>query len=497
MMETMLERLASWRGFRAVVVGDFMLDELVFGEAERLSADAPVPVLRVTRTERRPGGAANLCLDLAALGGRVSAVGVVGHDEPADALRASLEREGVDAEGLVGDPARPTTQKQNLIGLAQARHPQKMFRLDRESRDAVSAATADALVARAAAAAREADVVCIEDYNKGVCSEDVCQRVIEAARRLGKPVLVDPASLDDYARYRGATAITPNRTEAERATGLATHETADRSHNAALARRLRGDLDLDAVVLTLDRHGALLLEREGEPVGEPVGVPTVAREVYDVTGAGDMMLAGLAAARANGFEWAEAVAFANAAAGLEVEQFGVAPIPFERVYARILHEHAGEAGKVRTLEQARLESRARRGQGQTVVFTNGCFDLLHKGHVTLLERARSFGDYLVIGLNTDASVRRLKGDSRPVNNERDRATVLAALEAVDAIVLFDEDTPEALIQAVEPDVLVKGADYAREEVVGGAFVESRGGRIELVDLVEGYSTTGAIERLKG
>jgi len=470
-----------------------MLDELVFGDAERLSADAPVPVLRVSYTERRAGGAANLCLALAALGGKVSAVGVVGHDEPADALRAALDAEGVDSKGLVGDPHRPTTQKQNLIGLAQARHPQKMFRLDRESREPVSAASADALVARAAEVARDADVVCIEDYAKGVCSEDVCARVIEAAKRLGKPVLVDPASRDSFVRYRGATAITPNRTEAERATGLPTHASADRAHNAELARRLQDELHLEAVVLTLDRHGALLLE-EGK---EPEAIPTVAREVYDVTGAGDMMLAALAAARANGFGWHESVAFANAAAGLEVEQFGVAPIPFERVYARLLHDHAGEAGKVRTREQARLESRARRSQGQNVVFTNGCFDLLHRGHVTLLERARSFGEYLVVGLNTDASVRRLKGESRPVNSEADRAQVLSALEAVDAVVLFDEDTPETLIEAIEPDVLVKGADYAREEVVGGAFVEGRGGRIELVDLVEGYSTTGAIERLRG
>jgi len=246
------------------------------------------------------------------------------------------------------------------------------------------------------------------------------------------------------------------------------------------------------VVLTLDKDGSLLLERGGEPVS----VPTLAREVYDVTGAGDMMLAGLAAARANGIAWAGAVELANAAAGLEGEQFGVVPIPIERVHAEVLGRQRPGSGRLRTLDELAVELAAVRSIGKRVVFTNGCFDLLHIGHAALLERAREHGEYLVVGLNTDGSVRRLKGEGRPVNGQGDRAALLGAMRAVDAVVLFDEDTPARLIEAVRPDVLVKGADYAGREVVGASFVESIGGRVELIELVPDRSTSALLGSIR-
>lgn len=490
-MDQLLEHLDRWKPFNALVVGDFMLDQQLYGDAERLSADAPVPILHVRRQTNNPGGAANVCLDLAALKGSVRACGVIGNDPNGELLKRSLADRGIDACGLVVDSARPTTVKQNLIGLAQARHPQKMFRVDFESRDPVTTVAARMLLERVANSLAWADVVCIEDYAKGVCTEDVCQGVIALAREAGKPVFVDPARLDSYARYRGATAITPNRTEAEVATNQRTHVEADVAHNAALARTLLRDVQLDAVVLTLDRHGALLLERDAEPVA----IPTIARTVYDVTGAGDMFLAGLAAARANGCAWADAVRLANAAAGLEVEIFGVEPIPIERVHHAVLEQTARTRGKLRTLEQAEIEVRARRASGQRIVFTNGCFDLLHAGHVDLLDKAASNGDFLIVGLNSDDSVKRLKGPTRPVNNEEDRARVLGGLGCIGAVVVFSEDTPIDVIRRLKPDVLVKGADYTKDKVVGGSDVESWGGKVVLIDLVEGKSTTGMIKKM--
>lgn len=489
--------LSRWKPFHALVVGDFMLDRLVYGDAERLSADAPVPVLLVRKEEERPGGAANVCLDLVALGGSVRAFGVVGADANGERLRAALASEGVDASGLAADTERPTTTKESLIGLAQTRHPQKMFRLDRESRRPLSAAM-NARIAEAVGAALSrggVDVVCIEDYDKGVCSEALCREIIDRCRKAGVPVLVDPARTEDYARYAGATAITPNRTEAETASGLPTDAQGDSEVNGRVARALAERHGFDAVVLTLDRHGALLHERSGATHA----VPTVARTVYDVTGAGDMFLAGLAAARANGIGWVDAVRFANAAAGLEVEVFGVQPIPFERVHHAILTQCS--PGKVRSLEEIVIEVAARRreaartGTPFRVVFTNGCFDVLHAGHVTLLDRAAEMGDLLIVGINDDASVRGLKGPSRPINPLEDRLRVLSALGSVGAVVAFAGQTPMDLIERIRPDVLVKGGDYTPDRVVGRTFVESYGGRVALVDMVNGRSTTATVARM--
>lgn len=499
-MSKLLDHLSRWKPFVAVVVGDLMLDQLVYGNADRLSPEAPVPVLHVKKSEDRPGGAANVCLDLVAMRGTVHAVGVTGDDREADLLRSALVAAGVGAEGLVTDPSRPTTVKRSLIGLAQHRHPQKMFRVDYESREPLGTEIEDQLIARALALIATADVVCIEDYNKGVCTERVCQGVIAAAKKRGIPVLVDPAAIENYAKYRGCTTVTPNRHEAALATGVDASGDASPEQFAEVARTLLDGLDMEAAVITLDRHGALLLERGGEPKS----IPTVARNVYDVTGAGDMVLASLAGARANGIAWGDAVRFANAAAGLEVEVFGVVAMPIEKIHREVMrlegdHDGSGLTGKVRTLDQLLVEIAAHRNDGETVVFTNGCFDVLHAGHLSLLRRAADEGDFLIVAVNSDDSVRRLKGKkdpTRPINTELDRAELLGGLECVNAVIIFDDDTPERLIRAVRPEVLVKGAEYRIEQVPGAQFVQESGGRVVLLEMVEGRSTTAIVSRAR-
>jgi D-beta-D-heptose 7-phosphate kinase/D-beta-D-heptose 1-phosphate adenosyltransferase len=491
-MSHLLDKLAAWRPFTALVVGDFMLDRLVYGNADRLCNDAPVPVLHVQKTEVRPGGAANVAQNLVAMRATVKAFGICGDDADGIELHRLLEAAGIDPDGVLADDSRPTTVKQSLIGLAQHRHPQKMFRLDYESTRPLDEARAALLLLAFERALPDADVICLEDYNKGVCTNTLCRGIIERAKRAGKPVFVDPAAIADYSKYRGCTTITPNRTEAQRATSVNPGDDAPPEAYGEAALRLLEQLELDAAVITLDRHGALLLERDG-----PARVvPTEARRVYDVSGAGDMVLAALAAARANGLDWPDSVRFANIAAGLEVEEFGVVAIPLERIHADVLRRERSTRGKLRTLDELMVEVSAARARGERVVFTNGCFDVLHAGHVSLLRRAAELGDFLVVAVNTDESVRKLKGPERPIYSLQDRAQLLGELECVGAVVAFGDDTPEQVIRAVRPDVLVKGAQYAVETIPGAAFVQSTGGRVELLDIVEGRSTTRTVAKIR-
>lgn len=486
--EQLIEFLDGWKPRRILVAGDFMLDRYTYGNAERLSPDAPVPVLAEERQESRPGGAANVCLDLRALHCEVACVGVVGDDADGASVCASLEAAGCTARGIIVCPGRPTTVKHSFIGLAQHRHPQKMFRVDREERGCVPPETEERLLAEVMAELPAADAVCVEDYGKGVVTESLCRKLIAAARKLGKPVLVDPAPTRDYSKYHGATAITPNRTEAAQATGI--EAGADWLRLNDMASRLVTELELDAAVLTLDKQGALLLERGGQPKH----LPARARAVYDVTGAGDMVLAMLAAALSNGADWTTAVALTNVAAGLEVERFGVVPIELGEVLLALLRQNHEQLGKLRTLEQLIVEVQAHRSQGKKIVFTNGCFDLLHAGHVELLRKARQAGDLLIVAINSDASIRRLK-PGRPINRQCDRIAVLGELQSVDYITVFEEDRPDALISALKPEVLVKGGDYTREQVVGHEIVDAYGGKVLLVPPVVGLSTTNLIARI--
>jgi D-beta-D-heptose 7-phosphate kinase/D-beta-D-heptose 1-phosphate adenosyltransferase len=483
-----LDRLGSPR---VMIVGDYMLDEYLFGPAERISPEAPVPVLRTQRSEHRLGGAASVAVMVTALGGKVDCVGILGADRNADRTLDLLRSAGVDEQGLSGlvrVPERPTTHKLRIVGLAQLRHPQQMVRVDTEDNSPVAPELERTLAGVVRERLGGASIVCLQDYAKGVLTPGLCRAVIEAAKSAGKRVLVDPARIPDYSKYRGSSCLTPNRTEAMLATGL---PDMDGPNAGKAARMLLEKCECEAMTITLDKEGAYLLD----PAGRGRMVPTKPRIVYDNAGAGDMVLATMALALSAGADWEETVRLANIGGGLEVERFGVQPIPLAELRTAIAGPHARADGKVRTVAELLPELERRRRQGERVVFTNGCFDLLHPGHVEYLQAARHLGELLVVGLNSDRSVRGLKGPTRPIIGQRDRARMLAALEAVDFVTVFDEDTPAELVRAVQPDVLVKGEDYRGREVVGRDTVEARGGRVVLIPLKEGFSTTRIIERL--
>ena len=473
---------------RVLLVGDWMVDRYLYGNAERLSPEAPVPVLHFQHEELRLGGAGSVAADLAALGASVVAVGVVGHDEVAAHLRRLLTDIGATTDGLLATD-RPTTCKMRLVGSAQHRHPQQMIRLDFEQAHAVAAEVERKLIDVAVAAIASADLVCIEDYDKGVVTPAVCEAIIAAARAANKPVLIDPARIPDYRKYAGATCLKLNRPEAARATGLPV-ETPEQF--PAVAAKLLQMLSLDAVVMTLDKQGAFVAS--ASPAEHRL-LGTRSRQVYDVTGAGDMAFAMLAVSRAAGATWEEATVLANVAGGLEVERFGVVPITPAEIAAELLAEAHLRQGKRRSFDELLPELQRHRASGKQIVFTNGCFDLIHLGHVKYFQFAKAQGDLLVVGVNTDGSIQRLKGKKRPIISETDRVSVLEELESIDYLITFDDDTPLRLIEAIQPDVLVKGADYTKQQVVGWDVVEAHGGRVELAPLIDGHSTSGVIQRV--
>lgn len=495
MTERLVDILKASGSTRVLLVGDFMLDHYTYGNAERLSPEAPVMVLNVTQREERPGGAGSVVSDLAALGAQVRCVGVVGKDSSGQRLRDMLGAlPGVRVDGLLMAEDRPTTTKQRIIGLAQHRHRQQLMRIDEEYAAEIPAALQERLKAYVEQALRDCDVVCIEDYNKGVLAPGFCQEIIALARQQQKPVVVDPAAISDYTRYRGVSVIKPNRRELSLATGIKMN--GESSWHQAVGEWSQR-LDIDAVVVTLDREGAYLYQRNtgNGPQGEQI--PTRPRNVYDVTGAGDMMLAMLGLLVGGRYEGlrrptlAEMVCLANVAGGLEVERFGSVPISREEIIAELLRQRQGQASKLRSLPSLLSELPWHRQQKLRVVFTNGCFDILHPGHIQLLHFAKSQGDILVVAINSDRSVRALKGPSRPILNQQDRAALIAALEVVDYVLIFDEDTPKEIIEQITPDVLIKGTDW-QGNVVGQEWVEGHGGKVVLMPLAPGQSTTNII-----
>lgn len=492
--ERVLAGIRGWKPFRLLVVGDFMLDQALLGDAERMSPDAPVPVLAVRdpgATIDTPGGAGNVGVFAAALQGTVECVGVVGDDLEGRLLRAALERAGCATSGMLTDPTRPTTTKRSLVGRAQHRHPQKMFRIDVESKEPLDDGMQRRLIAHIGQKLDSCDVVCLEDYRKGVCTPELCREVIDLCAKRSIPVLIDPAPIPDYSRYRGATLITPNRSEAERATGSSVDAAHAVEGSKAMARQLIASLGLQAVVVTLDKDGAVLQSAGGDATH----IPTRARQVYDVTGAGDMVLAVLAGAASNGFDWASAVVLANIAAGMEVEVFGVRPFSLREVHSQVLRETNPAGAKIRQREELLLEVDALRKAGKSVVLTNGCFDILHAGHVGYLREARQLGDVLIVAVNSDASVRALKGESRPVNSQNDRAEVLAALAAVDFVTVFDETTVAPLLRAIRPAIYAKGGDYTKEQVTEFGVVKELGIEMKILSHRAGMSSTEILQRV--
>jgi D-beta-D-heptose 7-phosphate kinase/D-beta-D-heptose 1-phosphate adenosyltransferase len=476
---------------QVLVLGDLMLDRYVWGDAERISQEAPVILLHADKREERLGGASSVATMLRALGAKVSLVGVVGADFDGARIRQALTDLGIDHEGVVNDSTRPSTVKERYIGRAAHRHAQQLLRVDFETREPVRSAVEGQLCEAAKHQLRKADIVLISDYDKGVCTPALLQATIAAGRERGIRTLADPIRKADYAKYRGCSSMTPNRFEA----GLATERAiTTRSEALEAANQLMTALELEAGIVTLDKDGMALAHRDGRRKV----FPTRPRQVYDITGAGDMVMSVLAMALAAGADYDPAIRLANIAGGLEVEKVGVATVTRDEILRDLLHEGGVGTGPSKTLplDLLGLALESRRRLGQRIVFTNGCFDVLHAGHVQYLQEARQQGDLLVVGLNSDASVRELKGPNRPVNAVEARTAVLAGLSAVDYIVVFDAATPRELIETVKPDVLVKGADYRAEEVVGGDFVKSYGGRVHLAPLREGVSSSGILRKLE-
>lgn len=498
MAKDLLELLDRLPNPAMLVIGDVILDRYIWGDAERISQEAPVILLRADQREQRLGGAASVATMLRALGCEVALAGVVGVDTNAPAVRELCHQWGIQHQFVLPDPDRPTTVKERYVGRAQQRHPQQMIRVDYEARHPLAPGLEAQLAGHVADLLDWCEIVLISDYDKGVCTAGLLRQVLDRAQRAGKRVLIDPirctpgASPHPWRKYHGATALTPNRLEASLASGRPI-----RLPEEALAagEALCRDFDLEAAIVTLDKDGMALVHRDGRRQL----FSTRPRQVYDITGAGDMVLSVLGMALAAGADYEAAIRLANVAGGLEVEKIGVVPLTRDEIRLDLLnHAHAASRmgqDKIVVLGTLLPLLSARRVQGQRIVFTNGCFDLLHAGHVQYLREAKSQGDVLVVGLNSDDSVRRLKGPTRPVNTQHDRALVLAGLADVDYVIVFEEETPRQLIEAIRPEVLVKGADYRAEEVVGADIVERYGGRVHLAALRPGLSTSSLIQRL--
>jgi D-beta-D-heptose 7-phosphate kinase/D-beta-D-heptose 1-phosphate adenosyltransferase len=472
---------------RVLVVGDVMLDRYIWGNAERISQEAPVPLFRADKREERLGGAGSVAMMLRALDARVSLASVVGSDFEGGLVQRILSDRGIETDLIAVDATRPTTVKERYIGRAQQRHPQQMLRVDYEVREAVPAPVEAFLADRISERLAGFDIVLISDYDKGVCTPALLERMINECNNRKLRVLADPIRGGDYRKYRSCSAITPNRLEAGLASGLTIENAAD---GMRAAKRLRESLELESAIVTLDRDGMVLSDSRGNL--QHFG--TRPRQVYDITGAGDMVLSVLGIALAAGADYEMAIRLANVAGGLEVERLGVATLSRQELIDDLLR--AQPTSKLCDIDELTYELEGRRRAGQRIAFTNGCFDILHAGHVQYLQEARAQGDLLVVALNSDQSVRSLKGPGRPVNDIESRAVVIGALGAVDYVVVFDEPTPADLIERIRPDVLVKGADYQRHEVVGADFVESYGGRVHLAAMRPGASTTEFIRKIK-
>jgi D-beta-D-heptose 7-phosphate kinase / D-beta-D-heptose 1-phosphate adenosyltransferase len=466
---------------KVLVVGDIMLDRYIHGEVDRISPEAPVPVIRHAQRYGRAGGAANVAMNLAGLGCQAFLAGFWGSDSEQAELDSILQGAEIDTVGVVSS-SLPTISKTRIVG-----RNQQLLRLDIESREKYPAVEAQRLLERATELVGKVHAVILSDYAKGALTTALCASVIQTARASGIPVLVDPKT-PDFSKYTGATTVCPNLRELSLATAIPAHET---EAILAAAQTLVVVHDFEFLTVTMSEKGISVLRPDST-----FHSPARAREVFDVSGAGDTVIATLAASLAGGLKIETAVELANLAAGVVVGKVGTVPIARHELIALLTPSTGLNAGeKILDLERIQKRVAEWRASGETIVFTNGCFDLLHVGHITLLEDCRRFGSKLVLGLNADASIGRLKGPTRPIVGEKERARVMAALAAVDAVVLFEEDTPMELIRGIRPNVLVKGGDYTVETVVGHEEVIASGGRVEIVPTVEGFSTTNIVKKL--
>ncbi|MCP4969622.1 MAG: D-glycero-beta-D-manno-heptose-7-phosphate kinase [Arcobacter sp.] len=461
-----------------LVIGDLMIDQYLWGNCDRISPEAPVQVVDIKKETSVLGGAGNVISNLVSLGAKVNVMSVIGNDEVGVDIKHMLDAQSVKSF-LVKQKGRKTSKKTRIM----ASHSQ-VVRYDKESKNNISQESVKKLFSKLQEKINAYDIILLSDYDKGVLTEDLIKKVITYANKHNIKVLVDPKG-DDYTRYDGAYLLTPNKKEAEQASNIII-ENEDRLKDAL--EQLKKDASLDVSIITLSENGIAILQND-----EVVVKPTVAREVYDVTGAGDTVLASLGFALSLNTDIYKAVEFANLAAGVVVGKLGSATATIDEIeeYQASLHKSSIEL-HIKSFKEIKKISSRLKAQDKKVVFTNGCFDILHKGHVSYLNVAKSFGDVLILGLNSDSSVKRLKGKDRPINCEDDRAYILSALECVDYVVIFEEDTPYELIKKVQPNILVKGADYEGKEVVGSDIANET----KLVEFVDGKSTTSTIKKIQ-
>lgn len=473
-----------------LVAGEVIVDRYLFGDVARISPEAPIPVLRVTRREEKPGNAGFVMANLRALGADVSTLSVVGADADGRLLREVFRGLGIDTRSLLIDPERPTIVKERLLGSVQSAHraTQQLLRVDEENNRPLGPGLERRAISELKRQLARVDSVLISDIDKGILTPRMLREIIDGARRRKIPAVIDPRMTADFSIYHGATAITPNRYETELATGM---RLTDRDAWRAAGTHLIEKLGLDACLMTLDRDGMYLAERGGAGTY----IPTTPREVYDVTGAGDVVLSTFGLFVTAGLGYPSAARLANLAAGIEVTRLGADVISREDLARALAPSHDGYERKIVSQEELKTALARERRAGRRIAFTNGCFDVLHAGHVQLLSFARAQADALVVGLNSDRSVRTIKGDSRPVYSATERARILAAMEPVDYVVVFDEPRAEKIVRVVKPDILVKGEDYRDKAVDGRDFVESYGGHVMLAPILHGHSTTQTIEKL--
>lgn len=487
---TLLQSLQCLGRPRLMVLGDLMLDRYRWGSVERVSPEAAVLVLTEETCDTRPGGAASAAALARGLDADVSIAGVLGADGDGRMLRQWLDDAGIDTRFIREDQTRPTTSKERFVEHARGRRPHQLLRVDREGTCPVRRSVEQSLTQSVVAKLESFQALLISDYGKGCCTPALLRTLIRAAQERRVPVLVDPARVDKCSRYHGASVLVPNRAEAALATGAAIAST---SEALRAAQQLRGECGAFAVVVKLDSDGMVYSDAEGHEEY----VPTTPRESQDVTGAGDMVLAMLGLAQAAGLPLSEAINLANVAAGLEVERMGVATVSRAELAARLILDEVGVIRKRVSLDKLSSLAESYRLAGKSLVLANGCFDLLHVGHVRHLEEAARLGDVLVVAVNSDRSVRRLKGSGRPVIGQEDRASLLAALACVDHVVVFDDLTPHELLRRLRPNVLAKGGTYTRGDVIGRDVVEEYGGRACVTHEVNGVSTTRILATVHG
>jgi D-beta-D-heptose 7-phosphate kinase/D-beta-D-heptose 1-phosphate adenosyltransferase len=462
-----------------LVIGDLMIDHYLWGKCERISPEAPVQVVAIEKETAVLGGAGNVINNLSALGAKVSVLSVIGHDANAEELKEMFSNIEVNIENLVVEEGRDTSKKSRIIASQQ-----QVVRYDKESTDDIAQSSQDKIIENFKKNINSYDTVLLSDYGKGVLTTALTRKLIDIANENGKRVLVDPKG-EEYTKYAGAYLLTPNKKEAIEASKV---EIKDEVTLLEAITKLKDECSLEVGLITLSEDGIAIYDDELRVH------PTVAREVYDVTGAGDTVIASLGFSLSCGYDIDKAVKFSNLAAGVVVGKIGSATATLNEIieYESSLNKSTSDS-HIKTLEEIELLSQELKKRGKRVVFTNGCFDILHVGHVKYLEEAKSYGDVLILGLNSDESVSRLKGPTRPVNTEDDRAYILASLEAVDYVVKFYDDTPYELIKAVQPHILVKGGDYEGKEVVGQDIADE----LRLVNFVEGKSTTKTIAKIQG